>query len=213
MANAEGSSVMLNRVMTKDNIALAALLETKPACWESEGPAPAISQQPLLVATAHIHWDPEFCDVKLIQTMMLVGEPFQFLCLWQCHQSCHFVHPLYVNTGWPVEEDLRGATVAEAVVLSANPIAAVWRLQFAAGVRSGRVRHARVHPRRPQGLQRTQVQEHATEDAQPFGQREELHARFPGDRELTHHPLLLHQLVLCVTHALVLILWSPRRRT
>ncbi len=28
----------------------------------------------LLVATAHIHWDPEFCDVKLIQTMMLVDQ-------------------------------------------------------------------------------------------------------------------------------------------
>lgn len=27
--------------------------------------------QPLLVCTAHIHWDPEFCDVKLIQVMML----------------------------------------------------------------------------------------------------------------------------------------------
>jgi CCR4-NOT transcription complex subunit 6 len=26
------------------------------------------------VATAHIHWDPEFCDVKLIQTMMLVDQ-------------------------------------------------------------------------------------------------------------------------------------------
>jgi CCR4-NOT transcription complex subunit 6 len=30
--------------------------------------------QPLLVCTAHIHWDPEFCDVKLIQTMMLSHE-------------------------------------------------------------------------------------------------------------------------------------------
>lgn len=30
--------------------------------------------QPLLVCTAHIHWDPEFCDVKLIQTMMLSNE-------------------------------------------------------------------------------------------------------------------------------------------
>lgn len=29
---------------------------------------------PLLVTTAHIHWDPEFCDVKLIQTMMLMNE-------------------------------------------------------------------------------------------------------------------------------------------
>lgn len=31
-------------------------------------------QQPILVCTAHIHWDPEFCDVKLIQTMMLSQE-------------------------------------------------------------------------------------------------------------------------------------------
>lgn len=29
---------------------------------------------PLVVCTAHIHWDPEFCDVKLIQSMMLVQE-------------------------------------------------------------------------------------------------------------------------------------------
>ena len=31
-------------------------------------------RQPLLVATCHVHWDPEFCDVKLIQTMMLMNE-------------------------------------------------------------------------------------------------------------------------------------------
>ena len=35
---------------------------------------PAQAHQPLLVCTAHIHWDPEFCDVKLIQTMMLMHE-------------------------------------------------------------------------------------------------------------------------------------------
>ncbi|VDM41920.1 unnamed protein product [Toxocara canis] len=29
---------------------------------------------PLVVCTAHIHWDPEFCDVKLVQCMMLVQE-------------------------------------------------------------------------------------------------------------------------------------------
>ena len=28
----------------------------------------------MLVATAHIHWDPEFCDVKLIQTMMMLDQ-------------------------------------------------------------------------------------------------------------------------------------------
>ncbi|CAG2053912.1 unnamed protein product [Timema podura] len=42
----------------------------------NSGLPPDVSQvhQPLLVCTAHIHWDPEFCDVKLIQTMMLSNE-------------------------------------------------------------------------------------------------------------------------------------------
>lgn len=31
-------------------------------------------KQPLLVTTAHMHWDPEYSDVKLIQTMMLMSE-------------------------------------------------------------------------------------------------------------------------------------------
>lgn len=35
--------------------------------------------QPLIVCTAHIHWDPEFCDVKLIQTMMLMHELRNFV--------------------------------------------------------------------------------------------------------------------------------------
>ena len=34
MANAEGSEEMLNRVMTKDNIGIAAVLQTKEAIWE-----------------------------------------------------------------------------------------------------------------------------------------------------------------------------------
>ena len=38
MAHAEGNDIMLNRVMTKDNIALAALLETKEAAWENGFP-------------------------------------------------------------------------------------------------------------------------------------------------------------------------------
>lgn len=93
MANADGLEHMLNRVMPKDNIGLAALLQTTEAAWENGksfllslsqvnlfffmGTAPhdsVIVQQPLLVCTAHIHWDPEFCDVKLIQTMMLSNE-------------------------------------------------------------------------------------------------------------------------------------------
>ena len=35
---------------------------------------PASTRQSLLVATCHMHWDPEHCDVKLIQTMMFINE-------------------------------------------------------------------------------------------------------------------------------------------
>lgn len=35
MANSEGSDNMLNRVMPKDNIGLAALIKTKEAAWEN----------------------------------------------------------------------------------------------------------------------------------------------------------------------------------
>ncbi|KAG1681872.1 CCR4-NOT transcription complex subunit 6 [Nymphon striatum] len=74
MANAEGSDDMLNRVMTKDNIGLAALLETRQGAWTNGVPEAQHISQTLLVCTAHIHWDPEYCDVKLIQTMMLMKE-------------------------------------------------------------------------------------------------------------------------------------------
>ena len=36
MRHADGCDVMMNRVMTKDNIALAVLLETKEAAWEMQ---------------------------------------------------------------------------------------------------------------------------------------------------------------------------------
>ncbi|CAB1319259.1 unnamed protein product, partial [Coregonus sp. 'balchen'] len=35
---------------------------------------PLQGKQLILVANAHMHWDPEFCDVKLIQTMMFLSE-------------------------------------------------------------------------------------------------------------------------------------------
>jgi len=75
MANAEGSDNMLNRVMPKDNIGLAALLKVKESAWDGlPVDMTANVYQTILVCTAHIHWDPEFCDVKLIQTMMLSNE-------------------------------------------------------------------------------------------------------------------------------------------
>lgn len=33
-----------------------------------------MAKQLILVFTAHIHWDPEYCDVKLVQTLMLTNE-------------------------------------------------------------------------------------------------------------------------------------------
>lgn len=79
MATAEGSEDMLNRVMTKDNIGLAALLELKQDELNSgdimaKSKDQSINKQLLLVSTAHIHWDPDYCDVKLIQTLMLTNE-------------------------------------------------------------------------------------------------------------------------------------------
>uniref|UniRef100_A0A8C1WK57 poly(A)-specific ribonuclease n=1 Tax=Cyprinus carpio TaxID=7962 RepID=A0A8C1WK57_CYPCA len=75
MANSEGSEVMLNRVMTKDNIGVAVLLEVKKDLfWGSGRPLRSWKKQLLLVANAHMHWDPEYSDVKLIQTMMFLSE-------------------------------------------------------------------------------------------------------------------------------------------
>ncbi|CAF0740416.1 unnamed protein product [Didymodactylos carnosus] len=76
-ANGLSSHDMLNRVMTKDNIGLVALLETNEEIYShtfSSGMVPADHKQLLFVCTAHIHWDPEFCDVKLVQTLMLLSE-------------------------------------------------------------------------------------------------------------------------------------------
>src|ERR1700742_708243 len=53
---------MFNRVLTKDQLAAVALLEHRD------------TGSRLIVANAHIHWDPEFRDVKLVQTGLLMGE-------------------------------------------------------------------------------------------------------------------------------------------
>ncbi|KAJ8022709.1 CCR4-NOT transcription complex subunit 6-like [Holothuria leucospilota] len=77
MANAEGCEDMLNRVMTKDNIGLAVLLETREECYGAISalhPELAGIRQRLLVANVHIHWDPEYSDVKLLQMMMFMQE-------------------------------------------------------------------------------------------------------------------------------------------
>ena len=68
-AHAEGSEDMLNRVMLRDNIGQMVLLESVES---------GASEQ-LVVANAHIHWDPEYRDVKLIQVVMLMKELTKFI--------------------------------------------------------------------------------------------------------------------------------------
>jgi CCR4-NOT transcription complex subunit 6 len=53
---------MFNRVMTKDNIAVLALLEHRQTGAR------------LIVANTHIHWDAEYKDVKVVQVAMLMDE-------------------------------------------------------------------------------------------------------------------------------------------
>ncbi|PAA52628.1 hypothetical protein BOX15_Mlig018267g2 [Macrostomum lignano] len=56
---------MINRVMVRDNVAIMAIFEVLE---ESTG-----QRRQLVVSTAHIHWDPEYSDVKLIQSIMLLS--------------------------------------------------------------------------------------------------------------------------------------------
>lgn len=78
LANARGSEAMINRVMTKDNIGVATVLEfIEPQRQQSNTNATTTNpttNQRILVCNTHIHWDPEYCDVKLIQTILLMNE-------------------------------------------------------------------------------------------------------------------------------------------
>ena len=53
---------LFNRVLTKDSIAVVTLLEHR------------ITGSRLIVANVHIHWDPAFRDVKLVQVGLLMDE-------------------------------------------------------------------------------------------------------------------------------------------
>ncbi|KAG8906707.1 Glucose-repressible alcohol dehydrogenase transcriptional effector [Tulasnella sp. 403] len=56
------SDDMFNRVFTKDNIAIIALLENRA------------TGSRLIIANVHVHWDPEFRDVKLVQVAIMMEE-------------------------------------------------------------------------------------------------------------------------------------------
>ena len=73
-ANCENADDMLNRVMQRDNICMMALLETTEPIAELNN-----TKAKMVVTNAHIHWDPEFKDVKVIQSVMLMRELKNFL--------------------------------------------------------------------------------------------------------------------------------------
>ena len=88
--------------MTKDNIGLAALLEVKQdEDALSRSPNKEHNRQFLLVCTAHIHWDPEYCDVKLIQTLMFTNEIK--LIIEQAMREFKPSTPLNYNPNQPVD--------------------------------------------------------------------------------------------------------------
>ncbi|XP_067935566.1 CCR4-NOT transcription complex subunit 6-like isoform X2 [Watersipora subatra] len=78
--NAESFDPMINRVHPRDNIGLFALLETKEGVWDSNAlPGSESFCRPVVVATTHYTWDPDYCDVKLIQSIMMMSELKQFV--------------------------------------------------------------------------------------------------------------------------------------
>jgi CCR4-NOT transcription complex subunit 6 len=62
---------IFNRVMPKDNIAIITFLENR------------FTGSRLIVANAHITWDPQFKDVKLVQVAMLMEEIHRLASGWQ----------------------------------------------------------------------------------------------------------------------------------
>lgn len=53
---------VFNRVMTRDNIALIASFEMKE------------TKQVFVIVNTHLHWDPAYCDVKLVQSAILIEQ-------------------------------------------------------------------------------------------------------------------------------------------
>ena len=71
--HAEGADDMVNRVMQRDNICIMAMLESAEQIPELNNKKPR-----LIVTNAHIHWDPEYRDVKVIQSVLLMRELKKF---------------------------------------------------------------------------------------------------------------------------------------
>lgn len=58
-----------NRVITKDNVGLALILQLK-----ADKNARVPKTRHVLISNTHIHWNPEHCDVKLIQVQIMLEQ-------------------------------------------------------------------------------------------------------------------------------------------
>ncbi|KAG9293308.1 hypothetical protein G9A89_007554 [Geosiphon pyriformis] len=82
---------MFNRVITKDNIAVVTLLENKD------------NQSRMIVVNCHIHWDPTYADVKLVQVAMLMDELDKLAQKWctipsQTQSGNNYIGPQKIST-------------------------------------------------------------------------------------------------------------------
>lgn len=70
----KGEHDIFNRVMPKDHIAVAAFFENRQTGAR------------MIVANAHIHWDPKFEDVKIVQVAILMDQLARFADKWADHR-------------------------------------------------------------------------------------------------------------------------------
>lgn len=73
----KASDEVINRVMTKDNIGVVAVLKFKNPPDNLKTASDELKKNYLnriMISNVHIHWDPEFCDVKLMQILLFLTE-------------------------------------------------------------------------------------------------------------------------------------------
>ena len=97
------SDDMFNRVTLRDNIAVITYLEnkeTKSRVLIANGgpnfkPRTVSTINPWYRLTAHLHWDPSFRDVKLVQTSMLTDELQRVISVYANLPPRHPIHAYY----------------------------------------------------------------------------------------------------------------------
>lgn len=72
----KGEHDTFNRVMPRDHIAVATFLENR------------ITGSRLIVTNAHIFWDPEYADVKLVQVAIMMEQLAKFAEKWAKEPAC-----------------------------------------------------------------------------------------------------------------------------